>query len=246
MDTRAIEECSVKIANLEIHTLSKYCSEIIVPQTKSIPHTINDFNKIENIISTYDLNKFCLKRGEIYTNFFNVFVNNVQEMPHKKQLHEYSLSQQMHLIILLICHVQLIPCSPLWRPAYMNTESELDLTKQTLPIKAALKKHRKFNKTLETTLSRLQIKIDKFKKQKISFRDSGDFYSEYFKEVNDLISFLAAAINDLKLCSIKDSTSNDISNKDKMLASLCDLQDKVQICKIDLNSYHQSHSCLAV
>ena len=244
IDRGAIEICSGKIANLEIHTLSRYCSEISVLETQSIPHTIHDFNKIESIISTYDLNQFCLKSGDIYVNFYNNFVNNVLEMPHGKQLHEYSLAQQMHLIILLICHVQLIPCSPLWRPAYLNTEAQMDLTTDILPVETALKKHKKFNKTIETTLDRLVLKIDKFKKKNILFRVCGDYYSEFFKEIGDLNKFVCLAINDLKMCGTENASSKKISEKEAMLAKLCDLQDRVQICKIGLENFHESHSSL--
>ena len=113
INVTAIEKCSLKIAALDNYVLAKYCSEVQIPQVGCIPHCIKDFNKIEHIISTYDLNSFCRNQGNIYQSFFNLYVNNYKNLPNQKKIENYSIAQLVHFVLLLICDTELIPCSPI-------------------------------------------------------------------------------------------------------------------------------------
>lgn len=220
-DDTAISEVAARINVASPSKLFSHLPEVR-NRNKRVPETMDDYKKLENVISKFDLTTTANGRGDIFVALQNFALRSMPGLPGNQKFSDLNKAEITHLSVLMIADVLKLDVGPLYRP-------QLLAFRIGISDRECLKSDRDELQKIDLEFLALNRKLNKLSKLKKNYTSCRDDISELQNGYAEVRQKTNAVVEDLATIKVaKDSALN------KAKLSL------IKKCESIVNSAHEN------
>lgn len=208
-----IEKAAKDIEKQQSHIMTRHYGNVVSTHWNP-PARLEDYQKVEQVLATYDFNAIAARQGELYVAIKNFFTAHQNEVFPARKFSELTIPQVVFFGLLLVCDTQDINIPPIWDRVGAAADRLANLLDQ--------EKKQKWILTLEAELKNLEKKTQTLKQasKEVAKQKLGKLRMEqkqHFEEVNKMKEKIVEASKNCRNTKLKEQGEEQVLKLDTML-----------------------------